>query len=390
MSELLFLDAARMGRPSQRTIAAQMSLHQFWAEHGLSSANDALLWAGWPALDAASRSRYFGLADWQGVDELKRRLLESMDCAQPAEVVLATSASRLFEHVARTLLDVPRRVLYPDCLWPAFRSLLRTYEQSFSFQLQEDPARMLDSAVSALERNRCEVVVLPGLTHLGVPIPYAKAIDAMAAISPETLFLVDGAQEYGHLPAVMPSRGHWLYIASTQKWLSSGAPMGIGLASKGMAALLAESRRLATDPLYGFATGEQKPFGETVSIAPLFMTRAALAELDQVSLESRLATRLLNRKRLGRAFKLKGLNCSEFATGMLTIDLGERGTLDPVTLRSELMRQGIVASTFPEHIVRFSMPEYELTEGQLERVHRALSYVVGDSCSEKATSYDLA
>ena len=70
MAPPLHLDAARSGLAPYRVRAALGSLAEFFGREGLSAGLDTLLKDGFASWPEERRTRYPGLSDWGGVDEL--------------------------------------------------------------------------------------------------------------------------------------------------------------------------------------------------------------------------------------------------------------------------------------------------------------------------------
>ncbi|HBE67714.1 MAG TPA: hypothetical protein DDW52_06150 [Planctomycetaceae bacterium] len=115
-----------MGQPRQRSIAAQMSLSQFWAEHGLSSKNDDLLDYGFQALSLDEQARYFGLADWSGIWGLKESLKGFVGADLNWTTLFASRTTKLMELALDWISNHGNSLLYPDCTWPAYAKLIES------------------------------------------------------------------------------------------------------------------------------------------------------------------------------------------------------------------------------------------------------------------------
>ncbi len=74
MPDPLYLDTARLGQMSPRACRASVDFARFASEQGCSLYLSRFLAEGSTAWPDALSQRYSGLADWQGVAQLKRRL----------------------------------------------------------------------------------------------------------------------------------------------------------------------------------------------------------------------------------------------------------------------------------------------------------------------------
>ena len=79
----------------------------------------------WPWTAGSSRRRYATLADWRGVDGLKRSLRTLTGTGPETEVLLAQRSAQLMRLAARALFRRCTRVLHTDLEWPGYLRILR-------------------------------------------------------------------------------------------------------------------------------------------------------------------------------------------------------------------------------------------------------------------------
>ncbi|MBX9578822.1 MAG: hypothetical protein K2X87_00805 [Gemmataceae bacterium] len=131
MSDLLYLDTARLGRASPGAARAQADAVRLAADEGGSAYFDRFLRRGLDALPPAVRDRYPGLAPWAGVGELKGALRRLAGHRPDLPVLLAARSAALMGFAARLLTRLCRNVLTTDLGWPPYHDQLVTTATRF-------------------------------------------------------------------------------------------------------------------------------------------------------------------------------------------------------------------------------------------------------------------
>ena len=365
----LFLDTARMGRPSRQAIDAVTGLSQYWAVNGLSAEFDRFLHEGF---DADQLEQYPSLCSWHGIAELKNCLLRCAGFDTNWNVLLANRSSKLFELPVEILKKRRRRVMCFESMWPRYRKVLTQRVETVIFEDSRvaHQSVLIAEAIDLFRATNCEALVLPTVTHFGKVFPYAELIDQLADSVKVDMVILDGAQEFGHMP-VQPLGGAPLfYVTCTQKWLRSGLTAGVAFASPNTDWQdTSHAIRETDDPLLKFACGSagEECYGETVAVSPLVACRAAIDGLTPERVKHDLRVRHFNRRNLFALLKLQGDHDQEISpSGMLTFSMGHDEPRPARELRQAFLDLGIVLSAFPGGLIRLSMPESKFTDAQLQ------------------------
>lgn len=408
MSDLLYLDTARLGRMSPGAAAALRGFVALAGDEGGGLYFDRFLVGGLPSCPASFASRYPGLAEWRGVRELKTALRslctdqhdESDHSDRP--VLLASRASALLKLAARLLFHPCRNVLTTDLDWPPYSAALtaeayrggRTVTQVavrdavLGGRLTAD--ELVDVVCDHFAREQCDGLYLTAVSNLGVRTPVDRIVRRLEAEHVVRAVVIDGAQEYAHV-SPSPSLPHAdLFLAGAHKWLGAHHPLGVAFygrrRSRGrVETILAEMQRMGDldDPLLRFTTflesGTRGPLSETVSLAPLFTARGAVS--DAVHAGNSFDARLENLK---RAFELVAgtgweplLPSPDLRSGILLIrpPRHARHTREPDALRLRLREAGVAASAYGGGLVRLSMPSAAWQRGELAVLEAALASI---------------
>ena len=120
----LYLDTARLGRMGLRAQRAHRDFLRLCGDEGGSAHVEDLLRLGTDAWPDSLRRRYPALADWEGVDGLKRSLRALTGTGPETEVLLAQRSAQLMRLAARALFRRCRRVLHTDLEWPGYLRIL--------------------------------------------------------------------------------------------------------------------------------------------------------------------------------------------------------------------------------------------------------------------------
>lgn len=364
----LFLDTARMGQPSRNAIRAVMGLSHYWAANGLSAEFDRFLHEGF---DNYRSQQYPTLANWRGVSELKTCLLRCAGLGTNWKTLLANRSSKLFELPLGILQRRRRRVMCFESLWPRYRELLSKRVDTVVFEDTKvaHESKLVEKVLDLFKSTHCQALALPAITHLGRTFPYAEIINHLRTQNQIDLVIVDGAQEFGHMPIQDIGNVPLFYVTCTQKWIRSGQTAGVAFVSPQVDwQETIEAVDQTDDPLLQFVCGSdaKEYYGETVAVTPLISCRAAIEGVGPDSIKSNHEIRRFNRQNLAVVLTIRQDHAYEQASsGMLTFLLGHDWPKPLETLRSTFLDLGIVLSTFPGGLVRLSMPETKLTDDQL-------------------------
>ncbi len=390
----LFLDTARMGQPSQDAIRAVAGLSQYWAANGLSVEFDRFLHEGF---DRDQLQQFPTLACWRGVSELKACLLHCAGLGENWKALLANRSSKLFELPLGILQRRRRRVMCFESLWPRYRKLFAQRVDTVVFEDTKfsHESGLMEAASDLFRATGCQALVLPAITHFGKVFPYAEIINHLMSCNQVDLVILDGAQEFGHMPIQSVGNAPIFYVTCTQKWIRSGQTAGIAFISPQVDwQETIDAVDQTDDPLLQFVCGsaDEECFGETVAVSPLIGCRAAIDGLGPERIKVEHQIRQFNRQNLAVILTIRrDLASAQNSSGMLTFSLGHDAIKHEATLRGAFLDLGIVLSTFPGGLVRLSMPETKLTDAQLYWIEAIFNNsAINDAYLPSRVSYCLA
>jgi selenocysteine lyase/cysteine desulfurase len=402
VSELLYLDTARLGRLSPGAAAALRDFVALASDEGAGLYFDRFLSTGLTTCPKPFASRYQGLSVWHGVGELKRSLRSLVDGQSELPTLLATRSASLVRFAGRLLFHPCRNVLVTDLDWPPWAAVVaaeaaragRTLTQvavrdaALAGDLSADD--LADIVCLQFSRSGCDGLYLTAVSNLGIRTPVSQIVARLEATHHVRSVVVDGAQEFCQ---VRPSEavGHCdFYLAGSHKWLGGYQPLGIGFygrpRSRGRVETILGEMLAAgelDDPLLRFCsmleTGARAPVVETVNIASLFAAQGAAIDAAAVSL--RLEARIENARRAAESIGGVGWESlsphPDLASGILLVRPERRFVRhrDPEEVRAALRDAGVAATVYGGGTVRLSMPGSPWRSDQLRQLCNSLAAV---------------
>jgi hypothetical protein len=355
--------------------------------------------ADWPASVVAN---YPGLAGWRGISRLKEQLRRLTNTRPDTPLLLANRTAQLMKLAACLLFKPCRNVLVTDLGWPVYHAVLQEEARRTGRKLTDAAIRngvlrnrwgedeVIHTIQESFRKGGCDGVFLSAVSHLGVRLPVARILCALEAAGPLRFVVVDGAQELNHIPTDLSHESCDLYLAGTHKWLGGFHPMGIGFygrrQSRGMIDTgLARLRelRVIDDPLLRFSTqietGRVDSTTETVSLMPLFSCHGAVSDAVRscrfirntgIPLVSSLAMQsgwspLLPQPELQTSILLLQSTCAEVRRR------------SPAFIRDHFGRQGLAITSYPEGLIRLSLPDNRMAQED----RTLLQKVLENACS---------
>lgn len=398
----IYLDTARLGRMCRGARLAEQDFGRLVGRLGSSLYLERFLAEGIDSLPHRMRRQFRNLHYWNGVAGLRARLGQFTRQPINCPTYLFGQSNSLIHFAAHQLFTHANRVLVTDLAWPSYRRCLQQVARDLGksvvvVPLYSDLLRDRRSAVDFTSRivqrfrvEGCDGIFLSDITHLGIRMP---AHQVLASLVPNCSFsVVDGAQALNHRPINLTRLGCDLYLAGTQKWLRSYYPLRIALAGRQRNAESIEttarshSHLLPFDPLFNFceaiASKDFGSFGETVNVSALISAAGALEEAMTNSLGIADVWRVVVRNAATLAKWFEGTNWAP-----ITSDDSQSGILllqhrtpipgDHAKLRSGMAQIGIVASAFPDGLIRLSMPRFTLSIKNMTLLLKRLSSLVG-------------
>jgi len=403
----LYLDAARMGL---MTPSAQLALQDFvryQGENGCTLYFEQFLKDGWNAWSAESKRRFAGLHVWQGVRELAKSLRHVAAADDACRVLVASRTANLVSIATRVLFQNCRRVLLTDLTWPAYGriavrqasrlsgkiTLLRL--RRFIMEHKAAPEEVASQIAGAMQRRRCDGVLLPEVSHDGIRLPLQDLANTFREKNLTPMTVIDGAQAFAHVPIEQCLPTCDFYLAGSHKWLGAYLPLGIAFCPRQETReLFCHSSTKTDDPLLAFLqqmeNRNKNRFSETVNLTPLFTCQAAITDLrrDDRSIVADLAARRANAATLLSA--LPGawkplLPADGFCCGILLLKaISSAFSMDEI--RSRFLARGIALTAYEDGTLRLSMPNNPWTRVELQLLIAAFEGVAteaGVSCQSK-------
>jgi selenocysteine lyase/cysteine desulfurase len=398
VSDVLYLDTARLGRMTPQARLADHAFADWAAEEGGSVYFERFLRSGIHDLPADIARRHARLSGWHGIDHLKQTLRTVAGAPAGFPVLLANRSAQLMKLAARVLFHPCRNVLTTDLDWPGYRDILEAECRRAGRRLTTIPVR--DAAVRGqltepelLERVQktfgaygCDGLFLTAVSHDGIRLPISHIVESL---DPDRVMfsVVDGAQDFCH--ARSDFRACDLFLASAHKWLGAYHPLGLGFYGRLRSAERIETILTAMldsddldDPLLRRTAGSraEQRVPETLGIAALLTCQGAAGDtVDRIgSHPDGHRRQLANATAIEETVRDSGwvplAPNRALRTGILMLQAQGDGLrlAEPDVVREAIRDQGVSVSTYPGGRVRLSMPLDLLTEADLERVRHAL------------------
>jgi selenocysteine lyase/cysteine desulfurase len=402
VSELLYLDTARLGRVSPGAAAALRDFVALASDEGAGLYFDRFLPGGLTNCPAAFASRYPGLASWRGVRALKASLRSLADGETELPTLTASRSAALVRFAARLLWHPCRNVLTTDLDWPPWSAIIAAEARRAGRTLTQVAVRdaalsgrltageLVDTLCRRFAEAGCDGLYLTAVSNLGVRTPIERIVTRLESTHVVRAVVVDGAQDFCQVRPTPAAMHCDFYLAGSHKWLGGYHPLGIGFygrdRSRGRVETLLAGMIAAgelDDPLLQFSarleSGTRGPLSETVNLAALFAAQGAAA--DACPHAGVLDVRLENLRLASEAVAEAGwsplLPSPGLRSGIL-LARPERGLAcprDPDELRTALRAEGIAATVYGGGIVRLSMPAISWQSCELEHLRHALAQV---------------
>lgn len=399
----LYLDTARLGRMSARAQQAQLDFTRMAGEQGASLFFERFLQDGSDGWPSAVRSRFPGLACWQGVAALKQSLRTLAGSDPELPVLTVNRSAQLMKFAARLLFRRCVNVLVTDLGWPPYHKILeaeaaragRAVTTLAVRQLMCDGQATEDELVEAVRgrfvQSGCDGLFLTAVSNLGYRLPVERLVRVVEAVRELRFVVVDGAQDFCHVSADLSREYCDLYVASCHKWLQGFHPMGLGFYGRRRSRSMIETalgQMLSSgdldDPLLRFTAQLERSAldgeTETVNLMPLFTAQGAAA--DALERSSQSATlRGVRHKNLAQATAVAEscdwrslLPAEPFRTGILLLQAEREATrcLPPEALRGAFAEHGIALTAYDGGAIRLSMPTSAWQPEEIDQVGRAL------------------
>jgi selenocysteine lyase/cysteine desulfurase len=404
MSELLYLDTARIGRMSSQAKQAHHAFAELVAEEGGSYYFERFLRNGYTHLPTSLTICCRGLAGWNGIDALKQSMRKVADGRLVEPVLLANRSAQLMKLAARILFHPCENVLTTDLDWPGYRELLvaecrranRTLTivpiRAMILQNKLSEGELAERLRKEFELNKCDGLFLTAVSNDGLRLPIRQLVESLESRGRTLFTVVDGAQDFCHTCADFRSCD--LYLTGAHKWLRAYHPLGIGFygrtrSKKRIERLLAKMIHAADldDPLLRLTSeslaDQNSQLRETFNLAGLFTAQSAIGDVESRPGQNRdiLDQRVTNRETASQLAQRTDWQPiapdPSLRTGILMLrpENPAIARQHPDTLREAFRDRGISLSTYPEGLLRLSMPATPFTGNELMQLSDGLRSV---------------
>jgi selenocysteine lyase/cysteine desulfurase len=316
---------------------------------------------------------------------------------------LANRSAELVRLACRALCRRCENVLVTDMLWPAYRAVLedecRQQRRTLTTLAVQNPilhdgigqAELVDQLLECYSGENCDGLFLSAVTCHGVRLPIPAIVPAVSRVRRPAFVVADAAQAVNHMPLRSTAPHCDFLVAGCHKWLRAYHPMGLGFCCSPSAdSIVAETRREMIergdldDPLLSFTweleNGPCEAFSETVNLAPLFTTAAAVSRIWQSPLGRIEAfdRQVANTDCVAEAADSIGWQpvrpAAALRSGILLLQAKRRETRSapPDTLRLAFRHWGLAVSAYVGGLIRMSFLADTLAAPGLSQVRSAL------------------
>lgn len=393
MSDLLYLDTARLGRMSPSARVAVECFSQFASEHGTSLYMTEFLRHGAGSLPEDLLGRWPGLEKWNGVTSLKDQLRNLAEARPDSEVRLATRSASLMKFAARLLSAPCRNVLITDMTWPRYETILRRTQQLVNCRVTKialrqsivrgiDESRLVDEVSRQFASNGCDGLFAPLVDELGVQLPIARIVERIRSECELRFVVVDGAQAIGQVPLALASDYCDFLFAGTHKWLRAFVPMGIGFFGRPMSRdyikdSLARwaNQGIVDDPLLTFSeelSGNPRPAEETVAVTPMIAASGATTDALACNRESNPDRSLDRIAQIATLHNWKAIATTKSLCSRIRLfQSPDHSPLE--SLREPFFKHGIALTAYRQGVVRVSAPDTSVTHSHVDSLNNAFA-----------------
>jgi selenocysteine lyase/cysteine desulfurase len=397
----LYLDTARLGQMALPACDASIDFARFATEHGFTLYGCQLLENGFSSWPTALRRQFPGLSSWEGVPRFQADLRRLAEADRHPEVLLTSRPASLMKFAARLLTGPCRKVLIPDTTWPAYKKILRRELQGSSTEFSVVPIRrktlresissreLIEYLVDEFVRRKCDGLFLPLVDNLGVRLPVEELVKKIRQQAELRFVVVDAAQAMGHVPLRLHADYCDFLLGGSHKWLRAFYTMGIGLfGNPASRDYIAESLQrwrqagIVDDPLLEFCdeltTGRERPFGETVQVAPLLVANAAtgaiLSQKPQTAADQQLNRQIITD--IARDAGWQSVAPHPTMASRILLFENQNGGKEPTSqddVRRALLTHGVAATVYSNGLLRLSLPDEPLSSIDRGRLAAALT-----------------
>lgn len=392
MSEVFYLDTARLGQISPSAKRALKGALEFNKAYGASAYFDDFLFGGVEAV--RNTSDFDGLNLWEGVGQFKTGIKRHLFGCEIGELVFANRTACFMSLAAKMLFARCRNILVTDLTWDSYQQILGNSRPNESCQITEikirdlifkqgfTPEEITRLILRAYSENECDGLFLPAVCNHGIRLPIDSIIRRVREHAKLRFSVVDAAQAINHIDLSSAHTMVDFIFGGTHKWLRSYEPMAIayfGLPSSRHFVSETMTRELnenpLADPLTRLSHASASRVEETVNLCPLFAAAGALKDANDkcLSLDVTGVRSVVKSVASQAGWDCYAVDC-KFQSRILLLRLPGCRITECGVFRTRLFRLGVAATEYPGGICRISLPA-SISDAQAKQLEYALANV---------------
>lgn len=376
MSQVLYLDTARLGQISTSAKRALNAALEFNKAYGASAYFDTFLHGGSSTLK--DPYEFGDLSSWQGTEGFKHDIKRHFFGSDQGEIVFASRTASLMSLAAKMLFARCRNVLVTDLNWNSFTPILTTSIPNANCRItevrikdlilnQKAPAEeVIRLVLTKYLEHGCDGLFLPAVSNHGIQLPVEAILKTIRANAKLRFSVVDAAQAINHVDIGWACGTADFIFGGTHKWLRSYEPMAFGyFCIPNSRSFISDSidREIKGNPmadsLIRISQSPNSQIEETVNLCPLFAASGALHDAEPAMTVSSVNHQV--RTVVEDAAVCAGWKClvpsPEFQSQILLLKHPRMQKAKSGYLRKALSRFGVAATDYPGGICRISLPK---------------------------------
>jgi len=391
VSDLLYLDTARLGQISPSARRALNDITRFNADFGASILFNDLLYGGVQSLPDRLQRRYQNLGTWAGLGDFRKQVNNFVGVDR-TQCLFSSRTKELMRFSAKLMFSRCRRVMISDLTWPPYQNILTEEAKRRNAELKVvslekrilsrcvDSESVAETIASEYCRLNCDGLFLPAISHLGIKLPIEMIAKKIRGRAELRFFVIDASQAAGQISLERSVKQSDFTFFGTHKWMRSFTPLGIAaIAREESQPFVLESAKrwvkegAIVDPLWRFIDCDQTDrFGETVNLTPIFAAAGAIHDSEIVSspplnVSSKTITALCN--------GWEQIPISAKLQSQIVLLQREGEARDKEKLRRQFAKKGVSLTTYDCGKCRLSIPLEGLNEHSFQTLRQALASI---------------
>jgi len=392
VSQVLYLDTARLGQISSSAKRALNAALEFNKAYGAAAYFDDLLYGGSSAHE--DPHEFDGLSSWHGLNQFKQEIKRNLFGDDSGGIVFANRTASLMSLASKMLFARCRNVLVTDLNWNSFNPILNASIPNTTCRTSEVRIRdlilikgasveeVIQLLLTEYSNKGCDGLFLPAISHDGIQLPVKAIVEAIKANAKLRFSVVDAAQAINHVDIGWARETVDFVFGGTHKWLRSYEPMALGyFGIPSSMSFVSDSigREIKSNPLADslmrISQSTNSQIEETVNLCPLFAASGALKDMESskgVSGSNQVST--IFQDVAARA----GWNCIlpsfEFQSRILLLNQPRLQEAKSGDIRKALGRFGVAVTDYSGGICRISLPK-TIDVTQVKQLQHALASV---------------